>query len=54
MTKQTKTTASANVLRPKINLERTLHAPVEDVWEAWTTKKGLEAWWGPEDRKSVV
>ncbi len=54
MTKQTKTTASANVLRPKINLERTLRASVEDVWEAWTTKKGLEAWWGPEGFTTTV
>jgi uncharacterized protein YndB with AHSA1/START domain len=31
-----------------ITLERTYDAPVEDVWELWTTKEGIESWWGPE------
>lgn len=31
-----------------ITLERTYDAPVADVWELWTTKHGIEAWWGPE------
>jgi uncharacterized protein YndB with AHSA1/START domain len=31
-----------------ITIERTLAAPPEDVWEMWTTKEGLESWWGPE------
>jgi uncharacterized protein YndB with AHSA1/START domain len=26
-------------------LQRTLHAPIERVWDAWTTRSGLEAWW---------
>ncbi len=30
-----------------IAIERTFHAPIEDVWELWTTKAGIEAWWGP-------
>jgi uncharacterized protein YndB with AHSA1/START domain len=32
--------------RRRIALERTFVAPVEDVWELWTTKAGLESWWG--------
>jgi uncharacterized protein YndB with AHSA1/START domain len=32
----------------RITLERTFEAPIEDVWELWTTKPGLESWWGPE------
>jgi uncharacterized protein YndB with AHSA1/START domain len=32
----------------RIKLERTFHATVEDVWELWTTKDGIESWWGPE------
>ena len=32
----------------RITLERTLRASVEDVWKLWTTKAGLESWWGPD------
>lgn len=28
--------------------DRTYDAPVEDLWELWTTKEGFESWWGPE------
>ena len=34
--------------RRRITLERTFDAPIEDVWELWTTKEGLESWWGPD------
>jgi uncharacterized protein YndB with AHSA1/START domain len=34
--------------RRKVTFERTFDASVEEVWEMWTTKAGLEAWWGPE------
>lgn len=33
--------------RKTIKLERTFRASVDDVWELWTSKDGLEAWWGP-------
>ncbi len=32
----------------KIVIERTYEASIEDVWELWTTKEGIESWWGPE------
>jgi len=32
----------------KIVIERTWEASIEDVWELWTTKDGIESWWGPE------
>jgi uncharacterized protein YndB with AHSA1/START domain len=32
----------------KITMERSYRAPLEDVWELWTTKQGIESWWGPE------
>jgi uncharacterized protein YndB with AHSA1/START domain len=32
----------------KMTLERTYQAPIEHVWELWTTKEGIESWWGPE------
>jgi len=34
--------------RRKVSIERTFNAAVEDVWELWTTKEGIEAWWGPD------
>jgi uncharacterized protein YndB with AHSA1/START domain len=32
----------------RIVLERILDASIEDVWELWTTREGIESWWGPE------
>lgn len=32
----------------QITLERVYQAPIEDIWELWTTKEGIESWWGPE------
>jgi uncharacterized protein YndB with AHSA1/START domain len=34
--------------RPKLTLERTFQANIDEVWELWTTKEGIESWWGPE------
>jgi uncharacterized protein YndB with AHSA1/START domain len=33
--------------RRTITLERFYDASVETVWELWTTKAGIESWWGP-------
>lgn len=35
-------------------IDRTLKASVEKVWRMWTTKEGLEKWWGPEHFSSTV
>jgi uncharacterized protein YndB with AHSA1/START domain len=32
----------------KITIERTYKASVEDLWDLWTTKEGIESWWGPD------
>lgn len=34
--------------RRKLTLERTYAATREEVWELWTTKAGIESWWGPD------
>jgi uncharacterized protein YndB with AHSA1/START domain len=35
--------------RPKhIIIERRFDAAMEDVWDLWTTKEGIESWWGPD------
>jgi uncharacterized protein YndB with AHSA1/START domain len=31
-----------------IVLERSYAASIDDVWALWTTKDGIESWWGPE------
>jgi uncharacterized protein YndB with AHSA1/START domain len=40
--------------RKRVTLERTFAASVEDVWELWTTKEGIESWWGPEGFSTTV
>ena len=40
--------------RPKLILERTFTASTDEVWELWTTKDGIESWWGPEGFSVVV
>jgi uncharacterized protein YndB with AHSA1/START domain len=35
-------------------IDRTLKASVDKVWKMWTTKEGLEKWWGPEGFTSSV
>src|SRR5271163_4262729 len=32
----------------KIVIERTYAASIEAVWALWTTKEGIESWWGPD------
>jgi len=32
----------------RIRLERTYTASIEGVWDMWTTKEGIESWWGPD------
>jgi uncharacterized protein YndB with AHSA1/START domain len=34
--------------RRRVRIERTFDAAVEDAWELWTTKEGIESWWGPD------
>jgi uncharacterized protein YndB with AHSA1/START domain len=31
----------------RITLERVYQADIQDVWDLWTTKEGIESWWGP-------
>lgn len=33
---------------------REFGAPLEKVWQAWTTQEGLEQWWAPEPWKAVT
>ena len=42
------TNETTRAIQAPIKLERSYDAPVEDLWDLWTTKEGLESWWGPE------
>lgn len=44
----TSKSAATDTPQEKMVIERTYRAPVEDLWELWTTKAGFESWWGPE------
>jgi uncharacterized protein YndB with AHSA1/START domain len=35
-------------MKKQVTMERTFDAALSDVWELWTTKDGIESWWGPE------
>lgn len=35
-------------MKKQVTMERTFDAALSDVWELWTTKEGIESWWGPE------
>ncbi len=40
--------------RKTVTIERDVHGSVDDVWELWTTKAGLESWWGPDGFQMTV
>lgn len=36
------------IRRDHFSIERSYTASIEEVWDLWTTKDGIESWWGPE------
>jgi uncharacterized protein YndB with AHSA1/START domain len=34
--------------RRRVSIERTFNAAIDQVWELWTTRDGIESWWGPD------
>jgi uncharacterized protein YndB with AHSA1/START domain len=47
-TKSNTSPATSDTARKRIILERLFDAPIEDVWDLWTTAEGIESWWGPD------
>ena len=45
---------STNESKRRITIERTYRSSLEDMWELWTTKEGIESWWGPEGFTTTV
>src|SRR2546430_17535057 len=49
MARKSKSPTSGTTPRAKLTFERTFRAAtVDEVWDLWTTRAGLESWWGPE------
>ena len=40
--------------RRRVTIERRFNAAIEDVWDLWTTKDGIESWWGPDGFEVTV
>jgi uncharacterized protein YndB with AHSA1/START domain len=46
-----KTTGAA---RAQFSISRSYDASIDEAWALWTTKPGIESWWGPEGFEVVV
>jgi uncharacterized protein YndB with AHSA1/START domain len=40
--------------RARFSIQRSYPASIEEAWVLWTTKAGIESWWGPEGFKVTV
>jgi uncharacterized protein YndB with AHSA1/START domain len=47
-------TAATTPARAQFSIERHYGASLEDAWALWTTKAGIESWWGPEGFEVTV
>jgi uncharacterized protein YndB with AHSA1/START domain len=41
-------TPASTTARAQFSIERTYAASIDEAWALWTTKPGIESWWGPE------
>jgi uncharacterized protein YndB with AHSA1/START domain len=48
MTQEARTAPSTGSPKQRITIERAYAASIDDVWDMWTTKEGIESWWGPD------
>ncbi len=42
------TITETKTARAQFSIERTYVATIDEAWALWTTKQGIESWWGPE------
>ena len=47
-------TTVAGAARAQFSIQRTYAASLEEAWALWTTKAGIESWWGPEGFEVTV
>jgi uncharacterized protein YndB with AHSA1/START domain len=45
---------SSTPVRAQFSLARTYSASIDEAWTLWTTKAGIESWWGPEGFEVTV
>jgi uncharacterized protein YndB with AHSA1/START domain len=46
--------AASTPARAQFSIERTYAASIDEAWALWTTKAGIESWWGPEGFEVTV
>jgi uncharacterized protein YndB with AHSA1/START domain len=39
---------ASTAARAQFSIQRSYDASVDQVWALWTTRAGIESWWGPE------
>ena len=49
-----KASFAKNAEAKKITVTKEIDAPIEKVWEAWTTAAQLDKWWGPKPWNAVT
>ena len=47
-------TATSAAARGQISIQRSYAASIDEAWALWTTKSGIESWWGPEGFEVTV
>jgi uncharacterized protein YndB with AHSA1/START domain len=47
-------TTAPTTARAQFSIERTYAASIDEAWALWTTKAGIESWWGPEGSDVTV
>ena len=41
-------TTAPTAAKAQFSIQRTYAASIDEAWALWTTKSGIESWWGPE------
>ena len=41
-------TSARTTTRAQFSIQRTYASSIDEAWALWTTKSGIESWWGPE------
>ena len=39
---------SSTAARAQFSIERQYAVSIQEAWDLWTTRSGIESWWGPE------
>lgn len=46
--------ATSGTARAQFSIQRDYAASLDEAWALWTTKSGIESWWGPEGFEVAV